>query len=623
MHRRGGRSRLTAPRRNRSKGPDRQEAARIRAIKKLGGEEAVVSIRSSCDSNPVMEGESVNSLKGLSEREIRSVIPVGGSRISRLRKAVESGIDYLHTRRSGGKPSHAFEDNVIDNFKEHCATWVLEDGFPCSHRLPRQYFTEPNITWKVIRDRYVDETTRAKPGIYPVPTHYFPGVRLSRTAVDVCDCCVRLKIQLRQPDLTEDERNVLLLEQSTHLDSAIAQRRFISNFIKDYSALHAPEQILPSVIVPDTTDMIDTLPENDNYVNGTSSASRTGPTQCCRVQIQAENPGGGITMPNYGDARPSADYFNNNLIIQNFVVADITNNCNNIYFYDEQAQGTIADALCSLRLLYHLTTLQNYARNGITPAEVSFSLLDNCVGQNKSKKVVLCFLLPGHSHKIAGRVVAWCRRAVRKVNLYTPTALVGEVNKINSVNSIFLDHNDSHHPFFVKRDTLVSKYFVPPPAGYTSNNLFEIDEGIGTARKTVPTPDEASISFSMVSGGNLVNVRKAVIAELFGPTIKTIWEALISSVQLSRHSEKTKSLAAKYFSIPKEYLSYYPALPDSTLNAPTEDISSTNTSTCILPSNKRPPGRPKRNKLKLKANQPSILDFFSATPTTARDKSNA
>ncbi|OWZ15325.1 hypothetical protein PHMEG_00011052 [Phytophthora megakarya] len=80
--------------------------------------------------------------------------------------------------------------------------------------------------------------------------------------------------------------------------------------------------------------------------------------------------------------------------------------------------------------------------------------------------------------------------------------LVGEVNKINSVNGIFLDHNDPQHPF------------------------------------TASTPDEDSISFPTVSGGNLVNVRKAVLAELFGPTIKTIWEASISSVQLPRHPVK-------------------------------------------------------------------------------------
>ncbi|EEY70254.1 uncharacterized protein PITG_19438 [Phytophthora infestans T30-4] len=113
-------------------------------------------------------------------------------------------------------------------------------------------------------------------------------------------------------------------------------------------------------------------------------------------------------MPYYGHSRPSADYFNSNMMIQNFVVADITHGINNVHFYDERGQDKNADALCSLRLLYHLKTIKRNACNGVPAAEVSFSLLDNCVGQNKSKvKVVLCFLLPGHSHNIADRVIAW------------------------------------------------------------------------------------------------------------------------------------------------------------------------------------------------------------------------
>ena len=52
-------------------------------------------------------------------------------------------------------------------------------------------------------------------------------------------------------------------------------------------------------------------------------------------------------MPHYGYRRPSADYFNSNLIVQNFVIADMTNGTNTIYFYDERAQGKDGNALCS------------------------------------------------------------------------------------------------------------------------------------------------------------------------------------------------------------------------------------------------------------------------------------
>ena len=68
------------------------------------------------------------------------------------------------------------------------------------------------------------------------------------------------------------------------------------------------------------------------------------------VQIQAEDYGGGIALPHYGYRRPSADYFNSNLMTYNFVIADISSGENNVFFYDERGQGKGADALCSLRI---------------------------------------------------------------------------------------------------------------------------------------------------------------------------------------------------------------------------------------------------------------------------------
>jgi hypothetical protein len=58
-------------------------------------------------------------------------------------------------------------------------------------------------------------------------------------------------------------------------------------------------------------------------------------------------------------------------------------------------------------------------------------ILENCVGQNKSQlvmqvflllsilfylKVVLVYLIPGHSHNIIDRVIAWCCNAMKGKN---------------------------------------------------------------------------------------------------------------------------------------------------------------------------------------------------------------
>ncbi|KAE9041806.1 hypothetical protein PR003_g4285 [Phytophthora rubi] len=124
----------------------------------------------------------------------------------------------------------------------------------------------------------------------------------------------------------------------------------------------------------------------------------------------------------------------------------------------------------------------------------------------------------------------------------------------------------------------------------------------------------------MIDPSNFGAIRKAFITDLFGPTVLSIWEASINSVQLPKHpmkelSEmKTKSLAAKYFSIPQEHLNYYPSVSEAVLNAPCATADETN-SKHAGPSGepgKRRPVRPKKAMPRLKASQSSILQFFRA-----------
>jgi hypothetical protein len=97
-------------------------------------------------------------------------------------------------------------------------------------------------------------------------------------------------------------------------------------------------------------------------------------------------------------------------MMQSFIVSDITANRNNVLIYDERGQGKGVDALCSLRLLFHLRLRQECVDRS---PKMLLLILDNCVGQNKSKvvfmfyallsllfydKVALLFLIPGHSH---------------------------------------------------------------------------------------------------------------------------------------------------------------------------------------------------------------------------------
>ncbi|ETM39288.1 hypothetical protein L914_14560 [Phytophthora nicotianae] len=108
-------------------------------------------------------------------------------------------------------------------------------------------------------------------------------------------------------------------------------------------------------------------------------------------------------------------------------------------------------------------------------------------------------------------------------------------------------------------------------AGYTSNYLFEIDQGICTARKTVQTPNDEVITFNMVKSS-------------------------IHSVHLPRKpaqdlsDKKMKSLSAKYFSIPQQHLTDYPAVPDSIIDAPDLGAAASDAERTPKFQSKRKPG---------------------------------
>ena len=134
----------------------------------------------------------------------------------------------------------------------------------------------------------------------------------------------------------------------------------------------------------------------------------------------------------------------------NFVISDITSGNNNVYFYDERHQGKGADALCSLRLRYHLNKIREYREKKVIP-KLSMSLLDNCVGQNKSQVVMkfLCMLsilfyetvaclyfLPGHTHMQPDRIVAYCKHAIKGLNLFSLGQIVEQAGNVEGVQAV-------------------------------------------------------------------------------------------------------------------------------------------------------------------------------------------
>ena len=296
---------------------------------------------------------------------------------------------------------------------------------------------------------------------------YYPGLHLARPKVDLCDRCIRIETELCNPDITEERKEFLEKEKLVHLEEAKSQRRIWSNFVRDYVGKVDPNLVIPDNALPCSLDLDEPsqvmreqggvsqppmlsvqaeLPHSEEKLPDKQAAE---PLRCDMVQVQAEDYGGGIALPHYGFRRPSADYFNSNLMTYNFVIADITTGVNNVFYYDERHQGKGADALCSLRIRYHLRKYQSYSERKNTP-KLCMILLDNCVGQNKSQVVMkfmsllsilfyetvaLMFFLPGHTHMVADRVVANCKNAIKNLNLYTLGQIAEKCEGVEGINA--------------------------------------------------------------------------------------------------------------------------------------------------------------------------------------------
>jgi hypothetical protein len=89
--------------------------------------------------------------QGLSQIQIRMFLGIGGTRIERVRH-------YEKTPRKA--PSHKFSDKTILYVREVVSKWNTEDGFPCTHRKPRQYIilaSGKEATWLGLHKDYAKD----------------------------------------------------------------------------------------------------------------------------------------------------------------------------------------------------------------------------------------------------------------------------------------------------------------------------------------------------------------------------------------------------------------------------------------------------------------------------------
>jgi hypothetical protein len=158
-------------------------------------------------------------------------------------------------------------------------------------------------------------------------------------------------------------------------------------------------------------------------------------------------------------------------------------------------------------------------------------------------------------------------------------------------------------------------------------------------RELADTPDDECWSFNMCR--NIEECRKGVLTDIFGTD--KLNEISLDAIRLARHpgndltDKKILSISKKYFTIPADKLSYYPALPETSAEAAealrreeeeTETVSEVlnkkKRHKGALSANKKPHkilskkpkiGRPKNStKMVADPNAPSILQFMKFAP---------
>ena len=211
------------------------------------------------------------------------------------------------------------------------------------------------------------------------------------------------------------------------------------------------------------------------------------------------------------------------------------------------------------------------------------------------------------------RVVAYCKGAIKGVNLFTLGQIAERANNVKGVTAQWLRPDDSDKPFRVEWAEVLNKHFKDLPGGFTTKyHFFEFRSGYVTYRHLATTDDKDAFTIKLVD--SLKGLRTKLLIELFGRCDTS--DLCFKDVLLPLHPGKSlkltklKSLAKKYFSIPQKFLKYYPEVPVDEKKKKNKGVKRERGSDGVTaPKAKRRVGRPKKAPVKIPGLQ-SVTKFF-------------
>ena len=550
---------------------------------------------------------------GLSQLELKVLLKVGGSRVSRITKQIDLIKRGLINETIRIKPTHAVTKDQIDFIASHMNSFEFEEGFSCSHRLQKFYLTDPGITWKSIYEKYASRAFSEKQRTLSFSCwrqkviELFPNLRLTRVKEDECNTCFELKTLLLNPTLTELQRKEIQDKLDSHIQEAKTQRLEMNNIIRQYCSRE---------IGLDLPDRMDLLPQYKDAPIEDLSADETNAFAKNGILVQAEDFGGAIPLPIYLNRRPAASFFSSSVMINNFVVACPSLNKNFVFVFDERAQDRNADAMCSLRLVYHLNMFL-YHKQSNSLLLKSLTILDNCTAQNKSKVVFmffaalqilfyedgfhLLFLKPGHSHMVADRIVGQCRQSFKGLNIFHPSQLVDCFNRRKTIEAIFINHLKDDKLIWKGFENVLNKYFIEMPSGFTDYYSFIFMNGCVTMKRL--STDSSFSKFNLLKNfkaTDINKIRSSLLDDFFGvSSLSELNSESIHSLRLEKpvtksyNEAKSRSLVNLLKYIPSVYHYYYPSAGESQKRSISDVIETPEQEKIPFFPERRKVGRPK------------------------------
>ena len=155
----------------------------------------------------------------------------------------------------------------VETMVSHIAKKNLEPGYPCQHRKLPLYVVGDNqgSTWKQLHAEYEIQCKQKGVRVFSCNRyreyvqHHLPGIKLNKTNTDQCNQCFSIALKLKDPNISEEEKDELKEQLQMHLTDANIQRRAINAFVaalRKVKATVEPRLEFEPCHIPDVQDQI-------------------------------------------------------------------------------------------------------------------------------------------------------------------------------------------------------------------------------------------------------------------------------------------------------------------------------------------------------------------------------